>query len=158
MGGDPMKYKIELVKVRAQPVAYVRTRCAQADLPRVIGGSYGKIMQHLGRMRIQPTCAPYAAYYNLDMNDLDIEMGFPVPGEVAPGEDVQFRVLPEGYQIETIYKGPYSGMIEAYTQMQEWMDREGYDVAGPVFEYYLTPPEVPESEHLTKIVFPVSKK
>lgn len=153
-----MEYKIELIKAKAQPVAYVRTRCAQADLPKVIGGSYGKIMQYLGKLRVQPTCAPYAAYYNLDMNDLDVEMGFPISGELAPEGDVQYRVLPEGYQIETVYKGPYSGMMGAYTQMQEWMDKNGYRVAGPVFEYYLTPPEVHESEHLTRIVFPIDKK
>lgn len=153
-----MEYKIELVKAEAQPVAYIRTRCAQANLPSTIGGSYGKIMQHLGSVRVQPACAPYAAYYNLDMNDLDVEMGFPVPEVIDPAGDVQFRVLPDGYQIETLYKGPYSGMIEAYTQMQVWMEKNGYQVSGPVFEYYLTPPEVPESEHLTKIVFPVSKK
>jgi effector-binding domain-containing protein len=153
-----MEFEIKLVNVKEQPVAYVRTRCLQADLPKVIGGSYGKIMHHLGTMRVQPTCAPYAAYYNLDMNDLDVEMGFPIPGRIAPGGDVLFRVLPEGYQIETLYKGPYSGMIEAYTKMQEWMEKNAYEVVGPVFEYYLTPPEVPESEHLTKIVFPVSKK
>lgn len=152
-----MEYKIQLVKAEAQPVAYIRTRCAQADLPKVIGGSYGKIMQHLGKMRVQPACAPYAAYHNLDMEDLDVEMGFPIPEEVAPGGDVLFRVMPAGSQIETVYKGPYSGMMEAYSQMQAWMDKNGYEVAGPVFEYYLTPPEVPESEHLTKIVFPVVK-
>lgn len=153
-----MEYKIELVRTHSQPVAYVRTRCAQADLPKVIGGSYGKIMQHLGKIGVQPSYAPYAAYYNLDMEDLDVEMGFPVQAEVRPGGDVLYRVLPEGFQVETMYKGPYSGMIEAYSQMQAWMDKNGYEVSGPVFEYYLTPPEVPESEHLTRIVFPVVKR
>lgn len=153
-----MKYAISLVDVDEQPVAYIRTRSPQSGLPNVIGAGYHEIMQQLVELGLQPTYAPYTAYYNFDMQDLDVEMGFHIADRAEGKGNVHFRLMPAGQRIEAMYKGPYSGLIEPYAQLQAWLDENGYERCGPAFEYYFTGPEVPEAEHLTKIAIPVVRK
>jgi len=55
-----------------------------------------------------------------------------------------------------MYKGPYSKISSAYDAISAWMNEKGLTPTGVVYEYYFnTPGEVPDSELLTKIAFPV---
>jgi effector-binding domain-containing protein len=151
-----MALDIELVEQETQTVMFIRTRTTFADMPKVIGESYGKIMQYLGEISEQPAGMPYAAYYNLDMQDMDLEMGFPVAkplpgkGEVKPGE------IPAGKYVTCLYKGPYSQLEQAYNELFKWLQENGRELTGVYYEYYYNSPmEVPESELLTKIAIPV---
>jgi hypothetical protein len=78
-----MRLDLELSEQEEQPVLYIRTRTALSGLPKVIGNAYGAIINYLTEIGEQPADAPYTAYYNLDMQDLDVEMGFPVRGAAA---------------------------------------------------------------------------
>ena len=54
------------------------------------------------------------------------------------------------------FKGPYKEMEPVYNAMMQWIQENGYTPTGTAYEfYYNSPLEVPESELLTKIVFPV---
>lgn len=156
--GFRMGYEVKLVEVDEQPVACVRARSSQPGLPNVIGLAYHEIMEYLTAQGVQPVYAPYTAYYNMDMKDLDVEMGFHIAATVEGKGRIHFRTMPAGWQIEVMYKGPYSGLIEPYNALQGWLDDNRYERCGPAFEYYFTGPEVPENEHITKIVIPVRKK
>jgi len=151
-----MMFKFELSEQKAQPVLSIRARTAVENLPKVIGKSYGKIMQYLAELGEQPADAPYTAYYNLDMKDLDVEMGFPVAkplpakGEIGSGE------IPQGKYVSCMYKGAYSQMEQPYNEMFKWIAENGYEPKGVYYEYYYNSPnEVPEGELLTKIAMPL---
>lgn len=154
-----MLFKIELLEQKAQPVLAVRTRTAVSGLPKVIGENYMRIMGYLNELEAQPADAPYTAYYNMDMENLDVEMGFPVAQLYPDKEDIKAGEIPAGKYACAIYKGPYAGMQEPYNQMFRWIEENGYQPAGACYEYYYnSPTEVPESELLTRIVMPVTEK
>ena len=50
------------------------------SLPQVVGQAYGAIMEYAGQLGVQPSGAPFVAYYNMDLADLDMEIGFPFGG------------------------------------------------------------------------------
>ena len=148
--------KIEVSEEKAQPVLSIRMRTRLELLPQVIGESYLKIMAYLTEQGEQPAFAPFTAYHNLDMQNLDVEMGFPVARLLPEKDDIKARELPPGKVVSSMYKGPYSGMEQPYNEMAQWMEVHGYTPAGVSYEYYFnSPQEVPESELLTKIVMPV---
>ncbi|NBJ15908.1 MAG: GyrI-like domain-containing protein [Dehalobacter sp. 4CP] len=152
-------FQVELLERKAQPALVVRAKTAVAELPKVIGESYGKIMGYLNELGVQPIDAPYTAYYNLDMENLDVEMGFPVAKLFPDKEDIHAREIPAGKFASCIYKGPYSGMEQPYNEMFRWIEENGCKPAGEYYEYYYNAPsDVPESELLTKIVMPVIQK
>lgn len=148
--------KIELSEEKAQPVVTIRKTTCLELLPQVIGESYEKIMAYLAEQGEQPIFAPFTAYHNLDMQNLDVEMGFPVARLLPEKGDIKARELPTGKVVSSMYKGPYSGMEQPYNEMARWIEDNGYTATGISYEYYFNSPhEVPESELLTKIVMPV---
>jgi len=70
--------EVEFKEQKSQPVLSIRTKTTLADLPKIIGDNYHKIAEYLEEMEEQPVDVPFTAYYNMDMQNLDVEMGFPV--------------------------------------------------------------------------------
>lgn len=151
-----MDYQITLKQQKSQPVLSIRKITSISKLPEEIGGAYGMIAMYMQEMGEQPKAAPFTAYYNMDMENLDVEMGFPVSKPIPGRGEIKAVEIPEGRYVEGMYKGPYSGVAAAYDAMNAWLNEKGLTPTGIAYEYYLnTPGEVPESELLTKIVFPV---
>lgn len=151
-----MDYQIEFSDPLAQPTLAIRTRSSVADLPQTLGRIYQAIAQYITQIGEQTAGPAYTAYYNMDMNDLDIEAGF-VTAKTMPGQgEIYASEIPAGKQVSCMYKGPYTQMEPVYDAMNEWMARNNYVPVGTVYElYYNGPDQVPETELLTKIVFPV---
>ncbi len=149
-----MDYKIEVNERASQPVMSVRKRTSAGDLPQHLGYAFTAIIDYLQELGEQPVDAPFAAYYNMDMEDLDVEAGFPVAKQLAGRDDIKAGEIPAGKQVSCIHKGPYMEMGPVYEAMQAWMAENGCIPTGLVYEfYYNSPLEVSESELLTKIVF-----
>lgn len=147
--------EIELIDLTDQPVLCIRTRTRVEELPTLIGENYHKIMQYLTELGTGPTGAPYTAYFNMDMQNLDVELGFPVD-QVYPGfGDIQPIRMATGKAVACLHHGPYSELTQTYDAMNRWIGERGLVPTGVAYEYYLTGPEVPESDHLTRIVLPL---
>lgn len=75
-----------------QPTLTIRTRTPVDALPQIVGQAFGAVAQYLAELGETPAGPPFAAYHNMDMQDLDAEFGFPVSrplagrGEIQPGE------------------------------------------------------------------------
>jgi len=139
-----------------QHILSIRTKTTMTDLPTVIEESYSKIFDYLNELGEEPTDVPFTAYHSLDMDNLDVEMGFPVSKQLPGKDDIQAGIIPAGAQLTCTYKGPYSGMEDPYSEMFAWIKDNGYEATGVFYEYYYNSPgEVPESELLTKIVIPL---
>ncbi|MGI6711753.1 MAG: GyrI-like domain-containing protein [Bacillota bacterium] len=148
--------KIELIQQKVQPVLSIRTRTKVEELPNLIGRSYHSIMDYLKEMGEEPAGAPFTAYYNQDMQDLDVEMGFPVAKTLLGKGEIKAGNIPEGKAASAMYKGSYKKMEQPYMEMAKWISENGYEPTGVAYEYYYnSPDEVPESELLTRIVMPL---
>jgi len=151
-----MSEQFQLTEVKEQPVLSIRTRTSVANLPQEIGRVYGAIAAYLEELGEAPADAPYTAYFNLDMDDLDVEMGFPVSKPLAGKGEIQAGVIPAGKQASYMYKGSYAQMGPAYEALTAWIKEQGLEPSGISYEYYYNAPgEVPDDELLTKIVFPI---
>ncbi len=151
-----MDYKFELSEQPAQPVLSMRTRTAVGNLPQELGKAYGAIIAYLNEIGEKPVEAAFSAYYNMDMSDLDVEMGFPVSKPLAGKGEIKAGEIPAGKQVSCMYKGPYKKMEPVYNAIMQWINENGYTPTGVAYEfYYNSPMEVPESELLTKVVFPL---
>lgn len=150
-----MEYQIELTDQPGQPVLSMRTRTSVRNLPQELGKAYGAIIQYLNEIGEKPLEA-FAAYYNLDMENLDVEMGFLVPKPLPGKGEIKAGEIPAGKQVSCMHKGPYQKMDTAYNAITQWINENGHTPTGVSYEfYYNSPMEVPESELLTKIVFPL---
>ncbi len=149
-----MDQKFELIETTSQPVLSIRKTTSVGNLPQELGAAYQSIMAYLEELGKQPADAPFTCYYNMDMENLDVEMGFPV-SEVIPGKGhINASQIPPGKKATALYSGPYQEMGPTYEALTQWVIDNGHEPTGVVYElYYNSPMEVPENELLTKIVF-----
>jgi len=151
-----MGYKCEVKEKKAQPVISVRTNSAVQDLPQVLGKYYGAIAQYLGELRENPTGPPFVAYYNLDMQNLDIEIGFPVSKKLGGKEDIKMSEIPSGRFASCLFTGPYNEIEPAYNELNQWLEEKGYESTGVAYEVYLNDPsQTPPEDLKTEILFPL---
>lgn len=151
------RYAIEVREQQYQPVMSVRTISSVSKLPLLIGETYERIMVYLKELDVNPTGPPFVCYYNLDMEHLDVEIGFPVE-DVLPGEgDLCPSEMIQGKTVSYLYNGPYEKMEEAYNEMNDYIRTYGFKPKGMSYEiYYNSPMDVQSKEELlTRIELPV---
>ena len=73
-----MDYKCEIKDLPEQPILSIRTHSSMISLPKVLGKAFEKLEARLKELGEEPSGAPFVAYYNMNMLNLDIEIGFPV--------------------------------------------------------------------------------
>ena len=150
-----MAYNCELKEQPAQPALSVRTRASVQDLPALFGKTYGAIMQYLGELGEQPTGMPFSAYYNMDMQNLDVGIGFPVARKLASRGEIQASEFPGGKLASVMHVGPYDQCGPAYDALTQWVKAQGYETTGVAYELYYSGPETPPQEIRTEIVYPL---
>lgn len=143
-----MDAPIEIIERSAQHTVAIRTRSNVRDLPNLLPRTYCELMQYLNAVGV-PVADPafaYAAYYNMDMEDLDVEAGFPVDGQVEGRGNIMAGEIPAGRFATVMHTGPYEGMEPTYERLNAWIRQNQHEPAGVVYEMYLngpddTPPE-----------------
>ncbi len=147
---------MEITKKQEQRTACIRIRTAMANLQGELGKGYGEIMSFLGKQGVQPVGAPFAIYHNMDMNDLDVEMGFPVAvpfraeGRMKPG------AIPGGRTAVAMHKGPYETLEKTYNGITAFIAENKASPTGLCYEVYMSDPQNTKPEDmLTEINFPL---
>ncbi|MGI6421330.1 MAG: GyrI-like domain-containing protein [Syntrophomonadaceae bacterium] len=148
-----MTYTFDFSKQEAQNTISIRTRTAVQDLPQVLGQAFPALMNYLNEMGVQATGAPFVGYFNMDMQDLDIEVGFPVAEALVEKGEIKPGIIPAGKQLSCLYQGPYNQIEPAYNAIMDYAAANNYALTGVCYEFYLNDPaDTPENELLTKIV------
>jgi effector-binding domain-containing protein len=151
-----MNYHCEIKDQPAQPTLSIRARTPVEELPALLGESYGKIATYLAELGESPTGAPFAAYYNMDMQDLDVEVGFPVAKPLAGKNEIQASQVPGGQLASILHVGPYSDIAPAYEALAEYVKEQGREPTGISYEFYLNDPQkTPPAELHTQVLFPL---
>lgn len=151
-----MNYKIEMSEQPSLPVLAMHKRTTVDQMPQELDKIFKKIIQYLSEIGEEPSNIYFAAYHNMEMDNLDLEVGV-VVNKMLPGKgDIQAGEIPAGKQVSTFYKGPHKEAKSSFNTVIQWMDENGYISTGVIYEfYYHSPVKLPESELITKIVFPV---
>lgn len=153
-----MDRPFELKELPERYALVVHRTLPLSDLPQAIGESYHLLAVYLGQLGEKPCDVPYTAYLNMDIAHLRVELGFPTDRLLPAHDPIQAVTLPAGLVVSGLYKGPYSGMESFYQAMSEWVGQQHLVPSGVYFEYYYnSPQDVPESELLTRIEWPVAK-
>jgi AraC family transcriptional regulator len=146
-------------RIEEAKVAYIPHKGSYEWIPN--------LMQEVGQWVInkglQMTGRVYGTYYNspedVSEENLQYEIGFSFTGNAEPEGKVGIKEIPEHTVLAAMHKGPYTEVGPVIHSIVDYAVKNGYDIVGPVTEVYLNDPmEVPESELLTEVQFPVIKR
>lgn len=146
---------MEIIELKERPTAAIRFRTPVSELPNMMGQVYGEIAGYMGKNGIQFAGPPFAMYYNMDMDNLDVEIGFPVMERIEGEGRVQPGTLPGGKMATAKHSGPYATIETAYNALTAFVKEKGLTAdEGCMYEEYLNSPEDTPPEKLeTNIYF-----
>jgi effector-binding domain-containing protein len=154
--GMPRVTNFEVLCKNEQPTVSIRTKTSVQNLPVLIGESYGKMDMYLKEIGEYLSDIPYVGYFNMDMQNLDVEIGFPVSKTLLGKGDIKAGCIPAGKVVFCMYRGTYSEITSTYDEMAKWIADKGFKPTGIAYEYYYNSPmDFPESEMLTMLVMPI---
>lgn len=138
----------------ALPVLGIHAHTPVEKLQETLGRCYASIGQHMAGLGGEPAGLPYVAYFNMDMQDLDMEVGFKLAAPLPGNGEIQAGTLPNKPVATCTYTGPYPQMASAYEELTRWVEEKGLQASGVVYEFYLNDPASTPPEALqTQIVF-----
>jgi effector-binding domain-containing protein len=149
-------YTCEIKTLPSQPTLFTRATMPVTELPTRLGQLYGSVMQAIYGQGAQPAGAPYVAYYNMDMQALEIEAGFPLAQPLPGSGEVQAGQIPAGEYASVLHVGPYPEIGSAYKALNLYLQQQTRQATGVSYEFYLNDPtDTPADRLETEILFPL---
>ena len=157
--GKMPDYQVIIKKIPAMKIASVRgTVPSYSDISIL----WDKICPVFEKHMSIINGPPLAIYHDMEYRekDVDIEVGIPLSAYPSLPEPIRVHDLPAVTEAASmIHRGPYEKIHEAYQAMMAWCEANGYELAGPDREVYLTSPgdtKEPD-EYVTELQQPVRK-
>ena len=152
------------VTIKTIPERYAAT--LQMTIPRYEdeGMIWGKLAEETGRLHMTEAdpCLCAVTFLDGEYKEENVEMiaWKTVKGAYPDTEHVKFRTLPEVTVASCTYKGSYTLIADVYAAVAAWMEANGYEPAGPMFNIYHVSPHGTQDpdEFVTEICYPVKKK
>jgi effector-binding domain-containing protein len=156
--GKMPDFHIVIKKVKPQKVLSIRRVLASYSR---ISELFNAIGPYLGQVHAPVKGAPFAIYHDHEFKegDVDVELAFPLWKDVKATGEFKSYELP-GYDVVAtlVYKGPFEGISEPYNALMKWVEANGYHIAGPNREVYMSDPAKTKPEdYVTEIQMPVAK-
>ena len=152
------------VTVKTIPERYAAT--VQMTVPRYEdeGMVWGTLMEETCRMNLVEAdpCLCAVSFLDGEYKEENVEVMAwkTVKGSYPDTAHVKFRTLPEVTVASCTYQGSYTLITEVYAAVVAWIEANGYEPAGPMFNiYHVSPHETRNpDEFVTEICYPVKKK
>ena len=148
---------MEIRTVEPRNTLTVRVSTPVGELPTLMGRVFGEVAAFMQRKGIPFAGMPFALYHNMDMNALDVEIGFPVAGVVAGEGRIGASTIPGGRVAWAVHVGPYETIEQTYNALLAFAQERNLKVAEWMYESYLNGPDTTPPEELrTEICMPIS--
>ncbi len=149
-----MSYLFQVIETEPQDAVVISKVTTAQNLPTVVEEVFNTIVEYISKKEGLSLGPAFIAYYSMDENNLEVEIGFPVNEEIAGEGEIRCTKIPGGKRVVGYYKGAYAYMTYIYDEMLKWILLKGLEPSSLVYEYYFNSPQnVPENELLTKIEF-----
>lgn len=128
-----MEYDVRLEQLSSRPLAVVRRRARQQELPKVVPDACGTVWNVIRAQQVPGAGRHIAIYWDDQINlEVGVELDAPFPGH---GEVVG-SATPSGPVATTTHYGPYGQLHKAHEAIRQWCQNNGHTLAGPSWEVY----------------------
>lgn len=152
-----MEYTIELKETKAQQVLSKRITTTGKDLFKDLDIGFTSILNYLDELDKEPIGPPYALYYNWDLENLEVELGYPVDSKLPEKDGIIPMEIPSGKKASTFYKGPYRKIAPAYKALKDYGKSNELELGVNYENYHTWNQNIMDSELLTEIVYIVKE-
>lgn len=131
----------KIVTTQAQPTAVIRLTIPRAAMRDTMGAAIGELMSTVAGQGAGPVGPMYSYHFRMNPEMFDFEVGVPVSKPIVAAGRVEAGELPAARVAQTVYRGPYEGLGDAWCEFTDWLEQNGHDVREDLWERYVAGPE-----------------
>lgn len=121
-----------------------------------VGNSINQIERLLEVNEAFPCSGPIVCFHTIDLESLDVEIGFEVAKPFLSEGEIRFSILPTQVVVTAIDQGPYEQQDPTLEEIMNWISKHNFEAIGGIHYQYLNEEEV-ENNCLTEMSVPVKK-
>ena len=156
-----MSYNVSIKTIPERYAATVHMTIPHYEDEGMVWQILGEETAPLNMVPADP-CLVAAEYLDDEYKEENVELiaWKTVKGKYPDTEHVKFKTLPPVKVASCMVKGGYEQMPEVYGAVISWVNDNGYECAGPMFNIYHVSPHETQNpdEFVTEICYPVKKK
>ncbi len=158
---ESMNYNVTIKTIPARYAATVHTTIPRYEDEGTVWSTLVSETAHMKLAEADP-CLCAVTFLDGEYKEKDVEVMAwkTVKGSYPDTEHVKFMTLPEVTVASCTFKGGYHLITEVYAAVAAWLDANGYESVGPMFNiYHVSPHETRNpDEFVTEVCYPVKKK
>lgn len=116
-----------------QPTVSVRLRAPLEQLDDEVKAALERLSRHVGEQRTTPAGPAFIAYRELGADQVDVELGIPVPEHVRGGVDVHLSALPAGRYAVVVQLGAVPALGDIDRALDRWLEQKHERRHGPLY-------------------------
>ncbi|WP_306008238.1 MerR family transcriptional regulator [Bacillus sp. MMSF_3353] len=153
-----MNYHVSIKEIPERNVASVRKIIPSYNCE---GDVWSILMQeiHMKNISIAHPSYSIAVFHDREYkeNDLDVEIQLSILGKHENTNDVTFKNIESTHVASITVNGSYEQMTAVNEAAAKWIETEGYELAGPMFNIYHVSPamESDPNKWVTEVCYPV---
>jgi AraC family transcriptional regulator len=143
----------------AQPILYIRRRVARSELQGMLAECFGKLFTHGQKAGLPIAGFPLARYVSTGPGLLTVDAAMPLTAPAVAEGEMEAGFLHGGAVALGVHAGPYEQLGDTSAAIERWIEANGYRVAGPPWEWYVTDPgEHPDpADWRTEVYWPLAE-
>lgn len=130
-----------ITETQAHHAAVIHLTIPRDQIRNAVGPAINELLTALKAQGVAPAGPMFFYHLKLDPATFDVEVGFPVATPIAAAGRVRPGTLPGAKLAQTIYHGPYEGLVTAWSEFMKWVEAEGHNPAPNLWERYIAGPE-----------------
>ena len=148
---------VDVVELELVRVAAVRSIVAPEDVPDFMSDALGLVAIALREAGVEPTGPPFARYFTMGADGLDMAAGLPVAEPFAGAGVVRPAELPAGSAAVAAFVGPHDGLEAAWRSVRRRIGELGRTPGAEPWEVYFIGPgsEIDEAAWRTELIWPL---
>lgn len=118
--------------------------------------SFDCILEELKRQDVLVSDGPLVCFHNVNLNELDVEVGFPITKDITIPSNMNLKHLSDLRVITAIDLGPYEMQDSTLEELFNYIRNENYEMTGEIIYQYLNETTYPAGVYLTKMMIPIA--
>jgi DNA-binding transcriptional MerR regulator len=154
------KYDVVIRNTPAMLVASRRVTIPTNDqVPQYLGSAYMEVYDYVHQQGAKDTGPCFALWHSPSdvYENEDAEAIVPIDRPLKGTDRVRVYELASTQVAAVVHQGKFEDFTQGHAALLEWIDANGYQIAGPYREIYIKHDKSESSDSTTEIQFPVEK-
>ena len=145
-------FQCEQKNLDPHPALTIRLKTKAGYIAEMFDQGFSAIAGCLASKGKEPDGPPFVIYYNMEMENLEVEFGFPVEKGIEGDGSIQATRTPSGKAVGALSIGPYEEAGPVYDALMKCVRDNGLEANGVAYEIYLNDPaETPPEQLKTRV-------